>query len=123
MSLRPKVVAAVVRKDLHALWPMAAVATLLVLADIVVAEFGLGSLGGSLPLRTLLPFVTQLTYGLLVVAVVQAIQHRVESRAAGPKRALAVVAAVLAIVVGGWATVGVVLIGDAGAQAVWGERE
>ena len=71
MSLRPKVVAAVVRKDLHALWPMAAVATLLVLADIVVAEFGLGSLGGSLPLRTLLPFVTQLTYGLLVVAVIQ----------------------------------------------------
>jgi hypothetical protein len=30
---------------------------------------------------------------------------------------------VLAIVIGGWATVGVVLIGDAGAQAVWGERE
>jgi hypothetical protein len=61
--------------------------------------------------------------GLLVVAVVQAIQHRIESRATEPKRALAVVAAVLAIVVGGWATVGVVLIGDAGAQAVWGERE
>ncbi len=35
MSLRPKVVAAVARKDLHALWPMAAVATLLVLAAIV----------------------------------------------------------------------------------------
>ena len=61
--------------------------------------------------------------GLLVVAVIQAIQHRIESRATEPKRALTVVAAVLAIVVGGWATVGVVLIGDAGAQAVWGERE
>jgi hypothetical protein len=61
--------------------------------------------------------------GLLVVAIVQAIQHRIESRATEPKRALAVVGAVLAIVVGGWATVGVVLIGDAGAQAVWGERE
>ena len=71
MSLQPRVVAAVVRKDLHALWPMAAVAVLLVLADIVVAEFGLGSEGGSLPLRTLLPFVMQLTYGLLVLAVIQ----------------------------------------------------
>jgi pimeloyl-ACP methyl ester carboxylesterase len=71
VSLRPRVVAAVVRKDLHALWPMAAVAVLLVLADIVVAEFGLGSEGGSLPLRTILPFVMQLSYCLLVVAVVQ----------------------------------------------------
>jgi hypothetical protein len=61
--------------------------------------------------------------GLLVVAVVQAIQHRVESRSSEPKKALAVIAAVLAVVVGGWATVGVVLIGDAGAQAVWGTRE
>ena len=71
MSLRPKVVAAVVRKDLHALWPMAAVAVLLVLADIVVAEFELGGEGGSLPLRTILPLVMQLTYALLVVAVIQ----------------------------------------------------
>jgi protein-S-isoprenylcysteine O-methyltransferase Ste14 len=61
--------------------------------------------------------------GLLVVAVVQAIQHRIESRATEPKRVLAVVAAVLAIVIGGWATVGVVLIGDAGARAVWGGGE
>ncbi|WP_123025365.1 DUF2231 domain-containing protein [Mycolicibacterium stellerae] len=58
--------------------------------------------------------------GLLVVAVVQAVQHRIESRSAEPKRALAVIAAVLAVVVGGWATVGIVLIGDAGARAVWG---
>jgi hypothetical protein len=36
---------------------------------------------------------------------------------------LAVIVAVLAIVVGGWATVGVVLIGDAGARAVWGGAE
>jgi hypothetical protein len=61
--------------------------------------------------------------GLLVVAVVQAIQHRIESRSSEPKKALAVVVAILAVVVGGWATVGVVLIGDAGAQAVWGTRE
>ena len=58
--------------------------------------------------------------GLLVVAVVQAVQHRIESRSSEPKRAFAVIAAVLAVVVGGWATVGVVLIGDAGARAVWG---
>jgi hypothetical protein len=61
--------------------------------------------------------------GLLVVAVVQVIQHRIESRSPEPKRALAVIVAVLTIVVGGWATVGVVLIGDAGARAVWGGGE
>jgi uncharacterized membrane protein YidH (DUF202 family) len=61
--------------------------------------------------------------GLLVVAVIQVVQHRIESRSAEPKKALAVVAAVIAVVVGVWATVGVVLIGDAGAQAVWGTRE
>ena len=60
---------------------------------------------------------------LLVVAVVQAVQHRIESRATEPKKALAVVAAVLAVVVGVWSTVGVVLIGDAGARAVWGSKE
>ena len=60
---------------------------------------------------------------LLIVAVVQAIQHWVESRSAEPKRALAAVVAVLALVVGVVSTVGVVLIGDAGAQAVWGERQ
>jgi uncharacterized membrane protein YidH (DUF202 family) len=61
--------------------------------------------------------------GLLVVAVVQAVQHRIESRAAEPKKALAVIVAVIAIAVGVWATFGVVMIGDAGAQAVWGTRE
>ena len=61
--------------------------------------------------------------GLLVVSVVQAVQHRIESRATEPKKALAVVVAVVAVVVGVWATYGVVMIGDAGAQAVWGERE
>ena len=60
---------------------------------------------------------------LLVVAVVQVIQHLMESRSAEPKRALAAVVAVLALVVGAAATAGVVLIGDAGAQAVWGERQ
>jgi hypothetical protein len=59
---------------------------------------------------------------LLVVAIVQAIQHRMESRSSDPKRLFAAVAAVLAVVVGAGATVGVALIGDAGAQAVWGER-
>ena len=60
---------------------------------------------------------------LLVVAVVQAVQHRIESRSSEPKRVLAAVAAVLAVVVGVSSTVAVVRIGDAGAQAVWGTRE
>jgi uncharacterized membrane protein YidH (DUF202 family) len=61
--------------------------------------------------------------GLLAVAIVQAVQHRIESRATEPKKVLAVVVAVIAVVVGVWATFGVVMIGDAGAQAVWGPRE
>ena len=60
--------------------------------------------------------------GLLIVAILQVFQHWTESRSSEPKRALAVVAAVLAVVVGVTSTVTVVRIGDAGAQAVWGER-
>lgn len=60
---------------------------------------------------------------LLVVAVIQVVQHRMESRSSEPKRALAAVVAVLALVVGVSSTVGIVLIGDAGAQAVWGPRQ
>jgi hypothetical protein len=61
--------------------------------------------------------------GLLVVAIVQAVQHWMESRSSEPKRVLAAVAAVLAVLVGVSTIVGVVRIGDAGAQAVWGVRE
>ena len=61
--------------------------------------------------------------GLLVVAGVQAVQHRMESRSSEPKRSLAVIAAVLAVVVGVSSIVGVTLIGDSGAHAVWGGRE
>ena len=61
--------------------------------------------------------------GLLVVAVVGAVQHWVESRSPEPKRVLAVFVAVLAIVVGVSTIVAVVRIGDSGAQAVWGVRE
>jgi hypothetical protein len=60
---------------------------------------------------------------LLVVAIVQVFQHWSESRSSEPKRALAATIAVLALVVGGVSVVGVALIGDAGAQAVWGERQ
>lgn len=61
--------------------------------------------------------------GLLVVAVVQALQHWMESKSDQPKRALAAVAAVLAIAVGVSSVVGIVRIGDSGAQAVWGVRQ
>lgn len=60
---------------------------------------------------------------LLVVAIVQAVQHRAESRSSEPKRMFAALVAVLALVVGVGSTVGVVLIGDAGARAVWGNGE
>ena len=58
--------------------------------------------------------------GLLIVALLQAFQHWTESRSSEPKRTLAVVAAVLAVVVGVSSTVAVVRIGDAGSRAVWG---
>lgn len=60
-----------------------------------------------------------LAVALLVVAIVQAFQHRRESRTTEPKRTLAVIAAALAIVVGVGSTIGVVLIGDTGARSVW----
>ena len=69
MSLRPKAVAAIVRKDLLAQWPMVAVAIVLLLADIVVANFV--ELGRGTEVRVLLPLVTQLTCALLVVSVIQ----------------------------------------------------
>jgi hypothetical protein len=68
-------------------------------------------------------WMVYIAVALLVVAVVQAIQHWLDSRSSEPKRVLAAVAAVLALVVGAGSIVGVVLIGDAGAQAVWGERQ
>jgi len=60
---------------------------------------------------------------LLVVAIVQAVQHRAESRTSEPKRMFAALVAVLALVVGVGSTAGVVLIGDSGARAVWGTGE
>jgi uncharacterized membrane protein len=60
---------------------------------------------------------------LLIVAIVQVVQHRKESRSAEPRRTLTVVALVLALVVGIGSTVGMVLIGDSGAQSVWGQRK
>jgi hypothetical protein len=58
--------------------------------------------------------------GLVVVAVALAVLHRRETRLGTTPKALAVVVAVITIVVSIWATVGVVFIGDAGAEAVWG---
>ncbi|CAM3666143.1 hypothetical protein H7J08_16925 [Mycobacterium frederiksbergense] len=57
---------------------------------------------------------------LLLVAILQAVQHVMESRAEKAGRALPVIAAVLAVVVGVSSVVGVVLIGHSGAEAKWG---
>ena len=59
---------------------------------------------------------------LLVVAVAQAVLHVLESRSNTPRKAATVVLAVVSLVVGVSSIVTVVRIGDAGAQAVWGER-
>ena len=57
---------------------------------------------------------------LLLGAILQAVQHVMESRAEKAGRALPVIAAVLAVVVGVSSVVGVVLIGHSGAEAKWG---
>jgi predicted PurR-regulated permease PerM len=65
-------------------------------------------------------WATYFAVGLLVVAIAQAVQHWLESRSEEPKRALAVVLAVVAVVVGVASIVAVVRIGDSGAHSVWG---
>ena len=59
---------------------------------------------------------------LLVVAVAQAVLHVLETRSDSPRRVATVLVAVVAVLVGVSSIVTVVRIGDAGAQAVWGER-
>ncbi len=59
---------------------------------------------------------------LLIVAVLLAVLHWVESRSDRPRKAAAAVLAVVTLVVGVSSIVAVVRIGDAGAQAVWGDR-
>jgi hypothetical protein len=60
--------------------------------------------------------------GLLVVAIALVVLHLLSSRSDKPRTAAAVIVAVLALVVGVSSIVGVVRIGDAGAQAVWGRQ-
>jgi hypothetical protein len=59
---------------------------------------------------------------LLVVAVVLALVHRREVRAAKPNSAVSVLVAAVAIVVGVASVVQVVRVGDSGAKSVWGNE-
>jgi hypothetical protein len=58
--------------------------------------------------------------GLLVVSLVLALQHRLETRKPAKRTVLNVAVAMLAVVVGMWSTVGVVSIGHSGTEAKWG---
>ena len=60
--------------------------------------------------------------GLLVVAIALAVLHWLESRSDKPRTAATVVVAIVALAVGVSSIVGVVRIGDAGAEAVWGRQ-
>jgi len=60
--------------------------------------------------------------GLLVVAIALAVMHRLESRSDRRRTVATVVVAIVALVVGVSSIVGVVRIGDAGAEAVWGRQ-
>jgi hypothetical protein len=59
---------------------------------------------------------------MLIVAVALAALHWAEVRSDKPRKAAAAVLAVVSLVVGVSSIVTVVRIGDAGAQAVWGDR-
>ena len=60
--------------------------------------------------------------GLLVVAIALAVLHWLESRSDKPRTAATVIVAIVALAVGVSSIVGVVRIGDAGAEAVWGRQ-
>lgn len=59
---------------------------------------------------------------MLVVAIALAVLHVLESRSDAPRKAAAVLVAVVALVVGVSSIVTVVRIGHSGAEAVWGDR-
>ena len=58
--------------------------------------------------------------GLLVVAITLAVLDWLESRSDKPRKVATIVVAIVAVVVGVTSIVGVVRIGDAGTEAVWG---
>jgi hypothetical protein len=60
--------------------------------------------------------------GLLVVAIALAVMHWLEGRSDKRRTVATVVVAIVALVVGVSSIVGVVRIGDAGAEAVWGRQ-
>ena len=68
------------------------------------------------------PWMTAFSIGLLVVALALVMLHWLTSRSDKPRTAAAVIVAVLALAVGLSSIVGVVRIGDAGAEAVWGRQ-
>jgi uncharacterized membrane protein len=60
--------------------------------------------------------------GLLVVAIALAVMHWLEGRSDKRRTVATVIVAIVALAVGVSSIVGVVRIGDAGAEAVWGRR-
>jgi hypothetical protein len=60
--------------------------------------------------------------GLLIVAIALAVLHRLEGRSDKRRTIATVVVAIVALAVGISSIVGVVRIGDAGAEAVWGRQ-
>jgi hypothetical protein len=59
---------------------------------------------------------------LLVVAIALAVLHWLEGRSDKKRTAATIVVAIVALLVGVSSIVGVVRIGDAGAEAVWGRQ-
>lgn len=59
---------------------------------------------------------------MLIVAVALAALHWAEGRSDKPRKAATALVAVLALVIGVSSIVTVIRIGDAGAQAVWGDK-
>jgi hypothetical protein len=60
--------------------------------------------------------------GLLLVAIALAVLHWLENRSDKPRTVATVIVAIVALAIGVSSIVGVVRIGDAGAEAVWGRQ-
>jgi heme A synthase len=67
-------------------------------------------------------WMTYFSIGLLVVAIALAVLHWLEGRSDKRRTVATVIVAIVALAVGISSIVGVVRIGDAGAEAVWGRQ-
>ena len=110
-------------------WLVVALAALTLVLTPITTEAGEWLLQQGGPPRPILlehaergDWMIYFSVALLVVAIGLAVLHVLETQSKTPSKVVTGLVAVIALVVGVSSVVTVVRIGDAGAQAVWGER-